>query len=109
MVRTLATCNCARRIGSDIPASTGRCSAAPAEARKAFGENGLAVPLTPDAAVTAPGAPKADAVRKIVPTLPGACTPASTTNNGEHADSGMRSKASKLAARGFTTAATPSG
>jgi len=38
--------------------------------------------LTPEAAVTAPVAPKADAVRKIVPTLPGSCTPASTTRSG---------------------------
>ena len=51
----------------------------------------------------------ADAVRKIVPTLPGSCTPASTTSSGEHADSGMRSRSSKLAARGFTSAATTCG
>src|SRR5271163_1276448 len=49
-VRTLAIFSCVRRIGSDIPERIGRWSAAPAEARKAFGENGLAVPDWPEAA-----------------------------------------------------------
>lgn len=70
-VRTLAIFSCARRIGSDIPERTGRWRAAPAEARKAFGEKGLAVPDWPDAAVIAPVAPKAAAVRRMVPTFPG--------------------------------------
>ena len=63
--------NCARRIGRAMPARSGRCNAAPAEARSAFGEKGLAVPLWPEAAVTAAVAPKAAAVRRMVPTLPG--------------------------------------
>ncbi len=37
-VRTFATRSCVSKIGSDIPARIGKCSAAPAEARNAFGE-----------------------------------------------------------------------
>src|SRR6516164_8136540 len=71
------------------PAKIGKCSAAPAEARIAFGAYGLAVALWPVADVTAPVAPNAAAVRKIVPTFPGSCTPASTTSNGAQASSGL--------------------
>src|SRR6201999_2343634 len=88
-VCTPATRNCVSKIGKDIPATIGRCNAAPADARSAFGEYGLAVPLWPEAAVAAPVAPNAEAVRIIVPTLPGSCTPASTTSNGEQAPSGF--------------------
>src|ERR1700675_1311671 len=61
-----ATFNCVIKIGSGVPDKTARCSAAPADARNALGENGLAVPLCPDAEIAAPVAPKAAAVRKIV-------------------------------------------
>src|SRR5260370_36275374 len=90
-----ATLSWARRIESDMPARTGRCKAAPAEARRAFGEKGFAVPLMPEAAVAAPGAPKAAAVRRMVPTLPGAWTPARTTRGGAQAERGARTKSSK--------------
>src|SRR5579864_9149351 len=60
-VCTPATRNCVSKIGKDIPATIGRCNAAPADARSAFGEYGLAVPLCPEAVVAAPVAPKADA------------------------------------------------
>ena len=108
-VRTFATRSCVSKIGKDIPASIGKCNAAPAEARNAFGENGLAVPLCPEAVVTAPVAPNADAVRKMVPTLPGSCTPARTTSSGEQASPCTRRISSSVAARGATSAATPCG
>jgi hypothetical protein len=73
------TLNCVSKTPMAIPVSTGKCSAAPADARSAFGANGLAVPLCPVAAVTTPVAPNAAAVRTIVPTFPGSCTPANTT------------------------------
>src|SRR6266496_6800421 len=82
----------------------GRCRAAPAEARRAFGEKGLAVPLIPEAAVAAPVAPKAAAVRRMVPTLPGSWTPASTTSNGAHAEAEVRTRSSNETSRGLTRA-----
>src|SRR5229473_2156728 len=108
-VRTPATLNCARRIESDIPARIGRCRAAPAEARRAFGEKGFAVPLMPEAAVAAPVAPNAAAVRRMVPTLPGSWTPAKTTSKGAQAETGARTRSSKDVSRGLTSAATPWG
>jgi len=108
-VRTLAIFSCVRRIGNDIPERIGRWRAAPAEARRAFGEKGLAVPDWPEAAVIAPVAPKAAAVRRIVPTLPGSWTPARTTRSGEHAEfgKGALSNSSSVTMRGRTSAATP--
>jgi hypothetical protein len=98
-----------RRMGRDIPATTGRCRAAPAEARRDLGEKGLAVPLWPVAEVTAAVAPNAAAVRRMVPTLPGSCTPARTTRRGAHAPSGVMKRSSRANLRGWTRAATPWG
>ena len=71
MVEMALSLNCVRRMPREAPATSGRWRAAPAEARRALGEKGLAVPLCPVAEVTAPVAPNAAAVRRIVPTLPG--------------------------------------
>src|ERR1700676_4732382 len=104
-----ATFNCVIKIGSGGPDKTARCSAAPAAARNALGENGLAVPLCPDAEIAAPVAPNAAAVRKIVPTFPGSCTPANTTSSGGQTPSGAPTKSSNFVTRGATSAATPCG
>src|SRR5207244_12464831 len=98
--RTPGTLSCARRIERDVPARIGRCKAAPAEARRAFGENGFAVPLMPEAAVAAPVAPNAAAVRRIVPTLPGSWTPAKTASRGAQAEPWSRTRSSKEVSRG---------
>src|SRR5260370_3998307 len=104
-----ATLSWARRIESDMPARTGRCRAAPAEARRAFGEKGVAVPLMPEAAVAAPGAPEAAGGRPMVPTVAGSLAPAKTTSHGGEADRGARTKSSHEVCLGRTRAATPSG
>ena len=87
-VRTPATRNCVNKIGNDIPATIGKCSAAPAEARNAFGEYGLAVPLCPEAASRRARRSERRGRAKMVPTFPGSCTPASTTSSGEQTPSG---------------------
>src|SRR5450432_2899617 len=106
-VFTFRNLNCVIQITSDIPSKTGKCKAAPAEARIALGENGLAVPPCLVDAVTAPVAPNAAAVLNIVPTFPGSFTPASTTTSGEHIPSGTCNKSSTVNFRGCTNAATP--
>src|SRR5258708_23498871 len=96
-------------MGRAIAVSSGRWSAAPAEARRALGENGLAVPLWPDGEVTAAVAPKAAAGRMMVPTLPGSCTPARTTIKGDAPLADGREMSSTAKVRGVTRAATPCG
>ena len=64
----------------EMPCRIGSRSADPADARSAFGPNGSAVPTPSAGQVAAPVAPNASAARKIVPTLPGSCTPTSTTS-----------------------------
>jgi len=107
-VRMFEEASCARRIGRAGPVRIGKRNAAPADARSALGENGLAVPLWPEADVTAPVAPNAAAVRRMVPTLPGSWTPARTTRSGA-ADFAGASSSSKETLRGSTSAATPCG
>ncbi len=101
--------NCARRIGSETPVSSGRWSAAPAEARRDLGAKGFAVPLCPEGTAAAAVAPNAAAVRMMVPTLPGSCTPARTTIRGAALDGDGREMSSKVKVRGVTRAATPWG
>src|SRR2546427_547354 len=108
-VCTPASLSCMRRIASDMPASMGKWSAAPADARSALGENGLAVPLWPEAQVAAPVAPKAAAVRRIVPTLPGSCTPTRMTRRAAFFVPALNRSSSEAAVRGSTSAATPWG
>src|SRR5260221_12092399 len=96
-------------MGRATPVSSGRWSAAPAEARRALGENGLAVPLWPEGEATAAVAPKAAAVGMMGPTLPGSCTPARTTIKGAAALADGREMVSKEKVRGGTRAATPCG
>src|SRR5205814_6135057 len=57
------------------PVSSGSRNAEPAEARKHLGFEGLTAPFRN----IAPVAPNASAVRRIVPALPGSCTPSRIT------------------------------
>src|SRR5258707_1592533 len=87
-VRMPAILNCVKRMARDTPARIGRLRAAPAEARSAFAEYGLAVPLTPEAAVAGPVAPKGAAGGGEGPPLPGPCPPPRQTRGGAEEDPG---------------------
>ena len=63
----------------------------PAEALKAFGPKGSAVPVPQAAQDAAPDAPNASAVRSRVPTFPGSCMPAMIRISGK-----PRTRSSKL-------------
>jgi len=63
------------RASDSFVLATGSRNTEPAEARTTLGLKGLTVP-SPS---TTPPAPKASAERKIVPRLPGSCTPAITS------------------------------
>ncbi len=76
-ILTPATLNCASNTGIAIPRNTGKRKPDPADARKAFGDQGSALPRV----LTTPVAPNASADRTIVPTFPGSCTAAITTTS----------------------------
>ena len=100
----VATCASPSRAkhSSAVASSTGTRKTLPALARTAFAFHSLTVP----GRLTTPVAPKASAERRIVPTFPGSCKPASTTIN---AVPSRPVTASQLHARGRTSAATACG
>ena len=75
----------------------------PIAPRSAFQLNGFAEPSI----ATTPDAPKAAAARTIAPTLPGSCSPASTSTSGRSVTVAMTTRTSAGRARAIAT--TPDG
>ena len=88
---------------SDPRAAIGRRNVPPIAPRSAFQLNGLAEPSI----ATTPDAPNAAAARTIAPTLPGSCSPASTSTSGRSVTVAMTTRTSAGRARAIAT--TPEG
>src|SRR5579875_337703 len=89
---------------SQRPWATASLNTLPAEARTALGPKGSA----PPSRMATAGAPAAATVRQIAPTLPGSCTPSSTTRGQPAAAAAAAASAIDLRGRG-ANASTPCG